>query len=259
MSKNDNDITGDQQQLRKLFDQLDKNKDGKIDFKELSEFYGSLNTGTFSKADNDSKIDAYKLFESITSSNEKSSVNFDFNDFMEYVSQKDKKIRIFFNHMDKDNNGIIDRNEIKKGFEELGIILKREQVEKLLHDMDNNGELEIDWREWRDFFRFAPHDKLEEMLRYWRSYSFANYSIPQDYTENEKQTGLWWRNLVSGGVAGAVSRTCTAPLDRVKIFFQVFIIFFHIIKKNNVVNLTFKVLTINRCMEQERKLVFSIL
>lgn len=35
------------------------------------------------------------------------------------------------------------------------------------------------------------------------------------------QTGMWWRHLVAGGVAGAVSRTCTAPLDRLKVFLQV--------------------------------------
>ena len=34
-------------------------------------------------------------------------------------------------------------------------------------------------------------------------------------------TGMWWRHLVAGGVAGAVSRTCTAPLDRLKIVLQV--------------------------------------
>jgi len=31
------------------------------------------------------------------------------------------------------------------------------------------------------------------------------------------------RHLVSGGIAGAVSRTATAPLDRIKVFLQVFI------------------------------------
>ncbi len=202
-----------------------RNKDGKIDFKELNDYYTSLNRNktqtTSTTTTPATSIDARRLFETISATTGSPSVNFDFNDFMEYVSQKDKKIRLFFNQMDRDSNGLIDREEIRKGFEELGILLSPDQIEKLLKDLDSNGVLEIDWHEWRDFFRFAPHDKLEEILRYWRNYTFANYSIPHDFTENEKQTGLWWRNLVAGGVAGMVSRTCTAPLDRVKIFLQV--------------------------------------
>lgn len=46
-------------------------------------------------------------------------------------------------------------------------------------------------------------------------------NVPDDFTQKEMQTGLWWRHLVAGGFAGAVSRTCTAPLDRVKVFLQV--------------------------------------
>ena len=45
--------------------------------------------------------------------------------------------------------------------------------------------------------------------------------VPDDYTDQDMVTGMWWRHLVAGGVAGAVSRTCTAPLDRLKIFLQV--------------------------------------
>lgn len=46
-------------------------------------------------------------------------------------------------------------------------------------------------------------------------------AIPDEFTEEEKSSGGWWKQLVSGAVAGAVSRTGTAPLDRMKVFMQV--------------------------------------
>lgn len=45
--------------------------------------------------------------------------------------------------------------------------------------------------------------------------------VPDEFTIEEKQTGMWWRHLVAGGGAGAVSRTFTAPLDRLKVMMQV--------------------------------------
>lgn len=45
--------------------------------------------------------------------------------------------------------------------------------------------------------------------------------VPDEFTIEEKQTGMWWRHLVAGGGAGAISRTCTAPLDRLKVMMQV--------------------------------------
>jgi hypothetical protein len=33
----------------------------------------------------------------------------------------------------------------------------------------------------------------------------------------KKAAGTSWKNLVTGGIAGAVSRTATAPLERLRI------------------------------------------
>ena len=46
-------------------------------------------------------------------------------------------------------------------------------------------------------------------------------AIPDEFTEEEKTTGVWYKQLAAGAMAGAVSRTGTAPLDRMKVFMQV--------------------------------------
>ncbi|XP_065111743.2 calcium-binding mitochondrial carrier protein SCaMC-3b isoform X2 [Paramisgurnus dabryanus] len=46
-------------------------------------------------------------------------------------------------------------------------------------------------------------------------------TVPDEFSEKERRSGLVWRQLAAGAMAGAVSRTGTAPLDRLKVFLQV--------------------------------------
>ncbi|CAF0711259.1 unnamed protein product [Brachionus calyciflorus] len=214
----------DNSEIRDLFELLDKNKDGRIDFNELNEYFLQQNRNVLGINSVNSHHEQTKKVFDLMTKNSKNSIDLDFRDFVDYVTRIDKKMEIIFKNLDFDNNGNIDRDEVRKGFENLGIILNDAQVDQLLKYLDKNNSLVIDWKEWRDFFRFAPHDKIEEALRYWRTQTFVDYAdqaIPNDYTKKEKKSGFWLRNLVAGGLAGAISRTCTAPLDRIRIFLQV--------------------------------------
>uniref|UniRef100_T1II66 EF-hand domain-containing protein n=1 Tax=Strigamia maritima TaxID=126957 RepID=T1II66_STRMM len=74
-------------------------------------------------------------------------------------------------------------------------------------------------------YLFTKSD-VDTVMNMWRKHSTIidigeDALIPDDFTESEKEKGVWIKHLIAGGVAGAVSRTCTAPLDRIKVFFQV--------------------------------------
>lgn len=83
----------------------------------------------------------------------------------------------------------------------------------------------IDWNEWRDYHLLHPAENIPEIILYWKHSTIFDVGesmiVPDEFTAEEKKTGMWWRHLVAGGGAGAVSRTCTAPLDRLKVLMQV--------------------------------------
>ncbi|KAF6739156.1 Calcium-binding mitochondrial carrier protein SCaMC-3 [Oryzias melastigma] len=91
--------------------------------------------------------------------------------------------------------------------------------------MDKDGTMTIDWNEWRDHFLFNPLTNMEDVARHWKRSMMLDtgeqITVPEEITEEEKKSGFVWRQLMAGAMAGSVSRTGTAPLDRLKVFRQV--------------------------------------
>ncbi|XP_067868269.1 calcium-binding mitochondrial carrier protein SCaMC-2-B isoform X4 [Heterodontus francisci] len=149
----------------------------------------------------------------------------DFEEFVHYLKDHEKKLQLVFKSLDRKNDGKIDAQEIMQSLCDLGVHISEQQAEKILKRMDKNGTMTIDWNEWRDYHLLHPADNIPEIILYWKHSTIfdvgESLTIPDEFTEEEKQTGMWWRHLVAGGGAGAVSRTCTAPLDRLKVLMQV--------------------------------------
>uniref|UniRef100_A0A8C9R0L1 Solute carrier family 25 member 24 n=1 Tax=Scleropages formosus TaxID=113540 RepID=A0A8C9R0L1_SCLFO len=156
-----------------------------------------------------------------------------FAEFSKYLKEHEKKLRLTFKSLDKNNDGTIDSMEIKQSLADLGVNITQEEAEKILKSIDVDGTMTVDWNEWQQHFLFNPVDNLQDIIRYWKHSTVLDIgdslTIPDEFTEEEKTTGLWWKQLMSGAVAGAVSRTGTAPLDRMKVFMQV-----HASKSNKI-------------------------
>ncbi|RMC08418.1 hypothetical protein DUI87_14662 [Hirundo rustica rustica] len=149
----------------------------------------------------------------------------DFEEFMQYLKEHEKKMKLAFKSLDKNNDGKIEASEVVQSLKILGINISEKQAEKILQSIDADGTMTVDWNEWRDHFMFNPATDIEEIIRYWKHSTVLDIgdslTVPDEFTEEEKKTGQWWKQLLAGGVAGAVSRTGTAPLDRLKVMMQV--------------------------------------
>ncbi|XP_060074941.1 calcium-binding mitochondrial carrier protein SCaMC-2-like [Ylistrum balloti] len=210
----------DNKKYQELFNKLDVNKDGRIDIADLTSSLTEMNVPVGQAQEFLKKHDANK------------DGQIDFAEFLKYVTVHDQQLRLYFKKIDTNQDGAIDAGEIQESFRKLGLTIDRNEAQKLLQRMDKDGTLKIDFNEWRNFLLLSPAQNIHDMLHYWRHASIIdigeNNMVPDDFTEKEMQTGMWWRHLVAGGAAGAVSRTCTAPLDRLKVLLQV-----HASSKNN--------------------------
>uniref|UniRef100_A0A8C5D1Z1 Calcium-binding mitochondrial carrier protein SCaMC-3-like n=1 Tax=Gouania willdenowi TaxID=441366 RepID=A0A8C5D1Z1_GOUWI len=206
--------TGDRERrYEELFEQLDLNKDGRVDVSELR--IGLKARG----------LVRGEAEEIVLESDTNQDGLLDFQEFSQYLRDHERRLRLMFHSLDRNNDGRIDVGEIQHSLRQLGVEVSTEQASRILQSMDKDGTLTIDWNEWRDHFLFNPLHNMEEIVHHWKhSHMFdigEQLTVPDEFSEKERRSGLVWRQLMAGAMAGAVSRTGTAPLDRLKVFLQV--------------------------------------
>ncbi|CAO1412510.1 unnamed protein product, partial [Diamesa tonsa] len=110
-------------------------------------------------------------------------------EFVQYVREHEKNLRLQFSHLDKNKDGKVDLEEMIQSFKDLGIKMERTEAIKLFNRfvhkkflfrkffnentdlnfrMDSDGSLNISFDEWRDFLLLADSSNIHDLISYWR-------------------------------------------------------------------------------------------
>ncbi|KAG8643864.1 calcium-dependent mitochondrial ATP-magnesium/phosphate carrier protein 2 [Manihot esculenta] len=146
----------------------------------------------------------------------------DYQEFKRYMDDKELDVYRIFQAIDVEHNGCILPEELYDALLRAGIEIDDEELAHFVErvDKDNNGV--ITFEEWRDFLLLYPHEAtFENIYHYLERVCLVDIGEQAAIPEGISKHIHAYRYLIAGGVAGAASRTATAPLDRLKVVLQV--------------------------------------
>jgi len=214
-----------EQRLKNLYKTIDIYGTGKVDLPTL--------TDAFNKSQHPLK-NAPDAIESLFNLLDSNKDNFiDYNEFKSYIQKAELQISEGFQKLDKDKDGKIAPKDLNtylmlkaaKGQsnnlnEDVESLKDFQNFIKLLQDdNDDSQKTYITYDQWRNFLLFVPRLNGSRLRT---AYEFLNNNDVDLNSEgdvtvsNEVLKGLGF--FLAGGLSGVVSRTCTAPFDRIKVF-----------------------------------------
>ncbi|KAD2806125.1 hypothetical protein E3N88_39502 [Mikania micrantha] len=208
-------IPADYKYAKELFRVCDANRDGRVDYQEFRRYMDAK------------ELELYRIFEAIDVEHNgcilpeelydalvKAGIIPYFPFYVLSVFQSNKNnLTCSLSHLHLISHGSLSFAGIEIDDEELASFVERV-------DKDNNGI--ITFEEWRDFLLLYPHEAtLVNIYQYWERVYHVDIGeqaiIPAGINQHVHAS----KYLIAGGVAGAASRTATAPLDRLKVILQV--------------------------------------
>ena len=201
----------DEQELKRLFELIDLNHTGKVDATTLRKAFHETNHPL-----KNSKSAIDNLFHSLDSNGDDV---IDFQEFKDYMRKADAQIHAGFVKIDKDQDGKIVKSELKRYLKQIKDKDVEDFSEFSRHISSKSSSDYITYDQWREFLLFVPRMNGSRLRT---AYEFLNNNEADLNSEgdvtvvNEFLKGIGF--FLAGGLSGVVSRTCTAPFDRIKVF-----------------------------------------
>lgn len=150
----------------------------------------------------------------------------DFESFQTYVSSRECALRRAFQLFDSDQDGKISANDLEYSLAHVRVKCptsrcvyqsRRQSVQNLLAKVDLDGNQTVEFSEFRRFFMLLPSKGMA--VDYWISAECRGRCDVGGgvVVHDGKSKGSPWGHLFAGALAGAASRTASAPLETLRL------------------------------------------
>ncbi|CAZ85743.1 unnamed protein product [Tuber melanosporum] len=197
------------ERLLKLFKSLDTRSEGHLDLEGLRRGLKRINHPL-----KDAEHLLHDILEAVDTSKDGL---IQYSEFKHFFESADRELWHIFTSVDLDRNGNIDKAELRIALSRAGLVVDTKRLQEFFDSMDRNNDGVICYEEWRDFLMFMPHEaSLKTIYSYYLSTVNVNPEGDVSLSDEINHLGLGY--FLAGGIAGAISRTATAPFDRIKVY-----------------------------------------
>lgn len=157
--------------------------------------------------------------------------------FEEYSEKQYEKVKGLFDKIDKRGDHLITMDELIEGLQEFDPHAKYDEagLKRLFKTIDQDNDGAIGFDEWCKLLIFLPRLNISTVIKYWEiavTICEQNEFPLLEFKEETNKPMLapaqtpselqkWINTFGAGFLAGVISRTSTAPLDRLKFIYQV--------------------------------------
>jgi solute carrier family 25 phosphate transporter 23/24/25/41 len=199
-----------------VFESLDRNKSGSLELDEVEAGMKALGIPV-------TKPTVQRLFGRLDSNGDGKVT---LPEFASYCDTRLVEIRKTFDAIDTDRSGSISSEEIKLCVQSLGMKISSDQLRGMVRHVVKGEAASISFDDFVDALLLLPATNPEAVFEAWQSLPLddaeSGFSVARDARTALRQTmfAAILQQLYSGGIAGAISRTATAPIDRLKVLAQ---------------------------------------
>eukprot|EP00040_Diaphanoeca_grandis_P043288 m.267536 g.267536 ORF g.267536 m.267536 type:complete len:477 (+) comp73664_c0_seq1:339-1769(+) len=206
-----------EEHIREIFDTMDVDNSGHLDEHTIQ-----LGLRKLGLRHTDELTDA--LWEALLKHDANNDGKVQFEEFYSYCQAKEKNLKAKFDAIDVDRNGNISAAEIQRALQSYGVSANKSDIQKKLQMIDKWGDNDgkIKFEEFRQLSLLFPLSRVDRIFHKNESswHYIGYYSVPRDSSSRKDNSVSPMTIFVAGGMAGAISRTMTAPADRIKVMMQ---------------------------------------